>query len=229
MRRLDQLLASLGHGSRREVRALIDAGAVTVGGRVADRGDLKANPRDVLVNGEPLEAPDGLLAVLHKPVGYVCSHADDEGPIIYDLLPQRWLRRNPPVTSVGRLDKDTSGVLLITDRGDMVQKWTSPRSEVEKVYEVTVDRPLSPELVETFARGDLQLRDEDKPCLPATLEITGEFKARLTLAEGRYHQVRRMFASQGWQVAALHRARFAGYELEGLEPGQWRSLGLPAR
>ena len=220
-RRIDQLLASLGYGTRREVRAYVDAGRLSVRGEVAAHHDAKVNARDVLFDGVPLEAPEGLLAILHKPVGYVCTHADGEGPTIYELLPARWLRRNPPVTSVGRLDKDTSGLLLITDRGDLVQKWTSPKSDIEKIYEATVDKPLSPDLAEVFSRGELMLRGEDKPCLPAKLEIVDELHARLTITEGRYHQVRRMFASQGWHVEQLHRAKFGGYELGDLKPGEW--------
>jgi len=227
MRRLDQLLSSLGHGSRREVRALIDDGKVTVAGEVAGKPDRKVDACDVLVRGEPLEAPEGLLAMLHKPAGFVCTHADDEGPTIYELLPARWLRRNPPVTSIGRLDKDTSGIILITDRGDLVQRWTSPRSDIEKVYEVTLDRPLSANLVGSFARGDLLLRNEDRPCLPAKLEIIDDHHARLTITEGRYHQVRRMFASQGWHVEALHRARFGAFVLDDLPPGKWRMIDPP--
>lgn len=224
LRRLDQLLSSLGHGSRREVRALIKSGHVTVHGRPVAHPESKVEPSAVRVNGEPLEAPDGLLALLHKPVGYTCTHAGGEGPTIYELLPERWLRRNPAVTSVGRLDKDTSGALLVTDRGDLVQRWTSPRSSTEKVYEAAVDPPLSPRLIEIFARGDLILRGETAPCLPARLEILDERHARLTITEGRYHQVRRMFASQGWQVEKLHRSRFGPFELGDLAPGAWRLL-----
>lgn len=206
------------------MRALIEAGAVRVRGVVAKKPDTRVEARDVLVRGEPLEAPEGLLVMLHKPPGYVCSHAGGEGPTIYELLPARWLRRNPPVTSVGRLDKDTSGIILITDRGDLVQKWTSPRAEVEKIYEATVDKALSERLVEVFARGDLMLRGEDKPCLPAKLEIVGDRRARLTITEGRYHQVRRMFASQGRHVEALHRTRFGEFVLDDLPPGKWRMI-----
>ncbi len=226
MRRLDQLLASLGYGSRREARVLIDGGRVTVAGAVAKQHDVKVEPGEVRVDGQPLEAPDGLLAMLHKPVGYVCTHADGEGPTIYELLPPRWLRRNPPVTSIGRLDKDTSGLILVTDRGDLVQRWTSPKADIEKVYEATVDKPMPANLIEVFARGDLLLRGEDKPCLPAKLEITDDHHARLTITEGRYHQVRRMFASQGLHVEGLHRSRFGGHELDGLKCGEWRMLDL---
>lgn len=223
-RRLDQIIASLGHGSRREVRELIRAGLVTVRGQVETDPGAKTEPPEVLVDGEPLEAPDGLLAVLHKPVGYVCTHADGEGPTIYELLPKQWSLRHPPVTSVGRLDKDTSGALLVTDQGALVQRWTSPKSVVEKVYEVEVDAPLDGRLVAVFASGELVLRSETTPCLPAKLEIVDALHARLTLTEGRYHQVRRMFASQGWNVVKLHRTRFADFTLEGLAPGAWRLI-----
>ena len=228
LRRLDQLLTSLGHGTRRDARSIIESGAVTVNGSVVTKRDAKVEAADVLVDGEPLEAPDGLVVVFHKPVGHACTHADDDGPTIYQLLPARWLQRSPSATSVGRLDKDTTGVLLITDRGDLVQKWTSPRSEIEKVYEVTVDKALSPGLVEAFARGDLLLRGEDKPCLPARLEIVDELHARLIITEGRYHQVRRMFASQGWHVEQLHRARFGEFELDDLKPGEWQVIPTTA-
>jgi 16S rRNA pseudouridine516 synthase len=223
-RRLDQLLANLGHGSRREVRDFIQAGLVTVRGDVEYDPGAKVNAEDVLVEGTPLEAPNGLLAVFHKPAGYVCTHADGEGPTIYELLPERWTKRNPPVTSVGRLDKDTSGVLVVTDRGELVQRWTSPRSVVEKVYEVEVDTPLEEHLVATFASGTVMLRSEETPCRPAKLELVDPRHARLTLTEGRYHQVRRMFASQGWNVVKLHRSRFGEFEIEGLAPGEWRII-----
>jgi 16S rRNA pseudouridine516 synthase len=224
MRRLDQLLSSLGYCSRREAEKVVKEGRVCIASVPATRADQRANPREVTLDGKPLEAPEGLLALLHKPTGYVCTHADGEGPTIYELLPAQWLSRNPPVTSVGRLDKDTSGVLLITDIGPLVQRYTSPRAEVEKVYEVTVDRDLDTSLIETFASGTVMLRGENKPCLPAKLEITGTRTASLTISEGRYHQVRRMFASQGWHVEALHRSRFGEHQLGDLAAGEWRLI-----
>jgi 16S rRNA pseudouridine516 synthase len=222
MRRLDQLLSSLGYASRREVQALVKAGRVLINESPAVKADVRVDPAAVTLDGEPLEAPDGLLAILHKPLGHVCSRSDGEGPTIYELLPPRWSNRNPPVTSIGRLDKDTSGLLLITDLGSLVQRFTSPRAEVEKVYEVTVDKDLDPALIPVFASGTILLRNEDKPCLPATLTITGPRTATLTITEGRYHQVRRMFASQGYHVEALHRSRFGDYTLGDLQPGEWR-------
>ena len=141
---------------------------------------------------------------------------------MYEFLPPQWLDRNPPVTTVGRLDKDTSGLLLITDIGPLVHRYTSPKSKVDKVYEVPVDHKLDPALVDVFASGTVMLRGESKPCLPAELTLTGALTCTLRISEGRYHQVRRMFASQGWRVEALHRSLFADYTLEGLEPGEWR-------
>ncbi|MEQ1747829.1 MAG: pseudouridine synthase [Prosthecobacter sp.] len=224
MRRLDQLLSSLGYCSRREAQSVVKDGRVSVGGVVATRSDQRVDPHQVTLDDKPLEAPDGLLAMLHKPLGYVCTHADGEGPTIYELLPSRWLSRNPAVTSIGRLDKETSGLILITDIGPLVQRFTSPRAEVEKTYEVTVDHDLDPALVATFASGQILLRNEVKPCLSAKLEITSSLTASLTITEGRYHQVRRMFASLGWQVTALHRSSFAGHTLDGLKESQWRLL-----
>jgi 16S rRNA pseudouridine516 synthase len=162
--------------------------------------------------------------MLHKPVGYACTHSTDEGPNIYELLPSHWPDRNPVVTSVGRLDKETSGLLLMTDIGGLVHRFTSPKAEVEKVYVAELDRELDPQLVEIFAKGDLMLRGEEKACLPAKLEIVSPKTARLTITEGRYHQVRRMFASQGWHVEKLHRERFGSHVLGDLPEGEWRML-----
>jgi 16S rRNA pseudouridine516 synthase len=224
MRRLDQLLANLGYCSRREARAWIQAGRVTVRGTLNDDFGAKADPADVRVDGEPLDHPDGLLLLLHKPAGLVCSHDEREGPNVYSLLPERWRRRNPAVTSVGRLDKDTSGLLLLTDQSGLVHRLTAPKHKVPKVYRATVGADLPPGLVPLFASGTLLLKDEPAPCAPAELKILAPRAAELTLTEGRYHQVRRMFASQGCEVLTLHRARFGDLELGDLPPGRWREL-----
>ncbi len=223
-RRLDQLLSRYGYCTRSEAKYWVRAGRITVNGQVAKEVDDKAFPHEVLIEGQPIEAPDGLVVLFHKPAGYVCTHNTNEGATIYELLPKHWLQRNPPVTSVGRLDKDTTGVLLLTDIGELVQRWTSPRHKVSKMYEVTVEGELKPELVDLFAAGTLQLEDEEKPCLPAKLEILTPTTARLELVEGKYHQVKRMFASQGCPVTKLHRSHFGDYTVEDLEPGKWRMI-----
>jgi 16S rRNA pseudouridine516 synthase len=226
MRRLDQLLANLGYCSRREARDWVASGAVTVRGAVADDCSAKAHAADVRVDGEPLDHPDGLLLLLHKPPGLVCSHEQREGPNVYSLLPARWQRRNPIVTSVGRLDKDTSGLLLLTDLSPLVHRLTSPKHKVPKVYRATVDRDLAPELVPLFASGTIQLEGEKAPCAPAELKIVAPRTAEITLTEGKYHQVRRMFAAGGATVLTLHRERLGDLALGDLPPGAWRELPL---
>jgi 16S rRNA pseudouridine516 synthase len=226
MRRLDQLLSNLGYCSRREARAWIDAGRVTVAGASGRAVAQKADPADVQIDGKPADHPAGLLLLLHKPPGLVCSHDEREGPIVYSLLPDRWRRRHPPVTSVGRLDKDTSGLLLLTDQSALVHRLTAPRHKVPKTYHVTVDAELAPELVPLFASGTLQLDGEDTPCASAELRLISPREAELTLVEGRYHQVRRMFAATGAQVLTLHRSRFGHLELGDLSAGAWRELPL---
>ena len=226
MRRLDQLLSNLGYCSRREARAWIDAGRVTVRGQPAEDASQKAAPSDVRVDGEPLDHPEGLLLLLHKPVGLVCSHEEREGPSVYSLLPERWRRRNPIVTSIGRLDKDTSGLLLLTDQSPLVHRLTSPKHKVPKVYRALVDRDLTPELGPLFASGTLKLAGEKDACAPAELRIVAPREAELTLIEGRYHQVRRMFSACGANVLTLHRERFGPLELGELPAGKWRELSL---
>jgi 16S rRNA pseudouridine516 synthase len=226
VRRLDQLLANLGYCSRSEARAWIDDGRITVKGEPAESPAQKASPADVQVDGEALDHPDGLLLVLHKPLGVVCSHDEREGPNVYSLLPERWRNRNPIVTSIGRLDKDTSGLLLLTDQSPLVHRLTSPKHKVPKVYRAIVDRDLPADLVELFASGTLLLAGEKEPCAPAELTIISPREATLTLTEGRYHQVRRMFSTVGANVLTLHRERFADLTLGDLKPGEWHELPL---
>lgn len=225
--RLDALLSRYGYCSRSEARGWLKAGRVTLNGKPLVSHSDKALPTAVLVDGEPVEFAEGLLVLLHKPADHVCSHEPGEGPSVYDLLPPRWLERNPIVTTIGRLDKDATGVLLITDDGDLVHRWTSPKHKVAKLYEVTVDADFPAGLSDLFASGTLMLDSEDKPCLPAKLTVCGPREATLELTEGRYHQVKRMFASQGCTVTRLHRSKFGEIELDGLAPGEWRALPLP--
>jgi 16S rRNA pseudouridine516 synthase len=224
MQRLDQLLARLGYCSRREARDWLKAGRVAVRGRPADDVGQKISAADVRVDGEPPDHPEGLLLLVHKPVGLVCSHETREGPNVYSLLPERWRQRNPAVTSVGRLDKDTSGLLLLTDQAELVHRLTSPKHKVPKLYRATVDADLAPGLVAEFASGQLLLDGEKTPCAPAELNIISPREAELTLTEGRYHQVRRMFAAAGATVLMLHRARFGDLELGDLAAGKFREL-----
>lgn len=210
-RKLAKYLAGLGYGSRKEMEIAIRRG------RVKGWGD------DIRFDDEPLDPAPGMVIMLNKPAGYTCSH-QDQGKLVYDLLPPRFLKRDPKLSSIGRLDADTTGLLLFTDDGALLHRLISPKSDIPKTYEATLAHPLEGHEAELFASGTLTLRGEDKACLPAALEVTGEQTARLTLTEGRYHQARRMFAAAGNHVETLHRARFGPLELGALAEGQWRML-----
>lgn len=227
--RLDRLLSNLGYGSRKEMHALTAAGKIVLDGvalkdasaRIAIGPDL---PARMTVMGKPIDPPPPVVILMHKPVGVVCSHKE-AGERIYDLLPPRWRVRDPALSSVGRLDKDTSGLLLITDNGDYLHRVISPRRHVQKSYIAELDRPLSGDEGEVFASGAMMLEGEEKPLLPARLEVLGERRARLLIEEGRYHQVRRMFAAVGNHVTGLHRDRIGGLALpDDLAAGEHRVL-----
>ncbi|NRG18141.1 pseudouridine synthase [Rhizobiales bacterium] len=214
-------IANLGYGSRKDVQRLIRQKRVTdSAGRPLSDHELIAHD-EIRIDGEPLDPPQGSVILLNKPVGYTCSAAD-QGHIVYDLLPDRFRHRKPTMSTVGRLDRDTSGLLLLTDDGTLLHKIISPKSHVPKVYEVTLARPLEGNEGDVFASGSLMLKSEKTPLLPAELEVTGEKSARLTLREGRYHQIRRMFAAVGNHVEALHRSKVGNLTLDGLEEGHWR-------
>jgi 16S rRNA pseudouridine516 synthase len=226
--RLDRLLANLGYGSRREVQALVRSGGVTLDGEEFESGDDKVTldadlPERMQVDGEPLDPLPGVILVLHKPLGVTCSHKE-VGPLIYSLLPERWRRRDPALSTIGRLDKETSGLILITDDGALLHKIIAPKSQVTKRYQVTLDRPLRGDEAAIFASGELMLEGETKPLLPVPMESEGSTHATLTLTEGRYHQVRRMFAAVGNHVTALHRDRVGQLDLTGLTEGDYRLL-----
>lgn len=219
--RIDRILASCGYGSRSTVRGLLRADLVSAEGTVIRSADHKLLPEAVRLDGAPLDHPTGLLVMVNKPAGYACSRNPGESPLLYDLLPERWLRRNPVPVSIGRLDRDTTGLILVTDDMALVHRLTAPAHGVEKTYQVEVDGPIDPSLVTLFASGSYQLKGEEKPCRPARLLILEERRAELTIHEGRFHQVRRMFAEQELTVTALHRSRFGPYSLGGLAPGDW--------
>jgi 16S rRNA pseudouridine516 synthase len=222
LRALTKYLAGLGYGSRKEVENAVRRGRV---GGIEGGGASVAWPFEgVTVDGEPLDPPPGMVILMHKPAGYTCSRADG-GSLVYELLPPRFLKRTPALSSVGRLDAATTGLLLFTDDGQLLHRLISPKSETEKVYEAVLARPLEGHEGAAFASGTLVLRGEDKPLKPARLEVTGERSARVTLTEGRYHQVRRMFAAMGNHVETLHRARFGPLTLDRLAEGEWRLLG----
>lgn len=228
--RLDRLLANMGYGSRKEIQALVKAGKVALDGEAFRAADARLPVTATLaqrmtVNGRPLDPPPPMALMLHKPLGVTCSHKE-AGRLVYDLLPARWRAREPLLSTIGRLDKETSGLLLITDDGDLLHQVISPRRHVPKRYEATLDRPLRGDEGVIFAAGTLMLEGEREPLLSAVLEVLEPTRVRLTVTEGRYHQVRRMFAAVGNHVTALHRDRIGALALpETLQSGEWRLLG----
>jgi 16S rRNA pseudouridine516 synthase len=223
--RTDALLSRFGYCSRREVAQWLKRGRVTRNGTPIKSPSEKVEPEEVLIDGEPVEFPHGIYVALNKPLGCTCSHKE-EGELVYDLLPPQWLSRNPVVNTVGRLDKETSGLLLLTDDGAFEHAQTSPKRHVPKVYSFTTSAQIPASAVQLFASGDLVLEGERTPCLPAELVITGEQAGKLTLHEGRYHQVRRMLAAVGAPVTELTRVAIGPLQLASLNlaPGEWTAI-----
>ena len=221
--KLLRYLANLGYGSRREVGGLFAEGRVTDAAGERLYGDDVRAHEDIRIDGEILDPAPGLLLMLHKPEDVTCS-TKDSGRLVHELLPKRFRLRSPMVSPVGRLDRETSGLLLFTDDGQLLHRIIAPKSRLPKVYRATLARDLQGGEGEIFASGQLMLESEATPLLPAMLEVLAPREARLTLHEGRYHQVRRMFAAVGNHVEALHRERVGGLELDGLPEGEWRLL-----
>ncbi|OHE03928.1 MAG: 16S rRNA pseudouridine(516) synthase, partial [Sulfurimonas sp. RIFCSPLOWO2_12_FULL_34_6] len=186
--------------------------------------DKKAYHNDITVDDEVLDA-ESLLILLNKPHGVICSH-DDAGVLIYSLLPLRWQRRNPKISTIGRLDVDTTGAILLTDDGALNHKLTSPKSDVIKVYEATLAQELRGDEADIFASGKLMLNGEKKPLLGAKLEVISPLHVRVEICEGRYHQVKRMFAAVGNRVVTLHRVSFGDFSVEELKPSQYKVITI---
>ena len=221
--KLVKLIANLGYGSRKDVAAMFREGRITDAQGEVLYADDKVGHDAIRIDGEPLDPPAGMTLMLHKPIGYTCS-TKDPGRVIYDLLPLRFRARSPLLSSVGRLDRDTSGLLLMTDDGALLHRIVSPKAKLAKVYEATLAQDLRGDEGEVFASGTMMLESENTPLAPAALEVHDARHAALTLTEGRYHQVRRMFAAVGNHVDALHRSRIGGLSLGDLSAGKWRML-----
>jgi len=221
--KLVRLIGNLGYGSRKDIAAMFREGRITDAAGEVLYADDKAAHADIRIDGEPLDPPRGLVLMLHKPVGYTCS-TRDPGRIVYDLLPPRFRLRSPLLSTVGRLDRDTSGLLLMTDDGALLHRIVSPKANLPKVYETTLAGDLRGDEAAVFASGTLLLESETTPLLPVQMATLDSRSVRVTLTEGRYHQVRRMFAAVGHHVEALHRSRIGGLGLQDLPSGEWRAL-----
>ena len=231
MLKLQQILFSQGFGTRRQCDALIASGSVLVDG-VAQRdgnAELATGGLVLTVNGEPWPFHERAYVMLHKPAGYECSHEPKHWPSVYELLPAP-LRQRPTksavngVQAVGRLDQDTTGLLILSDDGQFIHRMASPKHHVPKVYEVTTRHPVTDAAIATLLAG-VVLNDDPLPVAAAACERVAPTQLRLTLTEGKYHQVKRMIAAVGNRVEALHRSQMDGLALDpALRHGQWRWL-----
>ncbi len=224
-KRASQWLMALGYcTSRREAEGWIADGRLSLRDGTVLEDDPRIDPARLSADGEALD-PAPLTLILYKPGGFVCS-TEDPGRLVYDLLPARFRRRDPVLSVAGRLDKDTSGLVLMTDDGQLLHKIISPKRKVTKLYHATLARPVQGDDVATFASGTLMLQNEKTPCKPAGLRAISEDgkQVEVRLTEGRYHQVRRMMAAVGNHVETLHRARIGGLGLGQMAPGDWHAL-----
>jgi 16S rRNA pseudouridine516 synthase len=222
--KLAQLLFSQGFGTRRDCAGLVLDGAVQVAGRVIDDPDAEVDEQGLVftVRGEPWPYHDKALILMHKPAGYECSRHPRHHPSVLSLLPPPLRLRG--VQPVGRLDEDTTGLLLLTDDGALIHRLTSPKKHVAKVYEVRARHPLDDAQIERLLAG-VVLDDSPQPVRAAACERIDAHALRLTLTEGKYHQVKRMIAAAGNRVEGLHRSAFGALTLPAdLAPGQWRWL-----
>ncbi len=224
--KLGKYLARLGYGSRREVEELFRQKRIRSNSEPLafnDEVGKDVDHEDVSVDSEVLDAPPDSVVMLNKPTGFACSTVDVH-PVVYDLLPARFARRTPIMAPIGRLDLDTSGLLLFTDNGSLNHRITSPRSHLEKTYIVTLSEPLRGDAGDLFASGELKLSGESEKLRAASLEVITPTQVRVAISQGRYHQVRRMFAAVGNHVTSLHRAAIGGMQLGELPTGSWRVL-----
>lgn len=220
--RLDKILSSQNLGSRKEAGAAVRAGRVAVNGETVRRPESKADPEEdeISFDGEPVAVRRRLYLMMNKPAGVLSASRDPKAETVVDLLPQKWRRRG--MFPAGRLDKDTEGLLILTDDGDFAHRMLSPRHHVMKWYETRLEFPVSAGDAAAFREG-IALGGE--VCLPAELSVLGGSLALVKIREGKYHQVKRMFLARQNRVLGLRRVRIGGLSLDpALSPGEAREL-----
>lgn len=221
--RLDKFIAEQTGLTRSQAAKALKSGVVSVNEEIEKSGARKVSTEDAIrYEGELLEwLEGGQYFMLYKPQGYVCSHDDGEYPTVFQFFDYPLMNK---LHTAGRLDVDTTGLVLFTDDGQWSHRITSPKHHCEKTYLVTLADPVEAFYAQQLAEGIL-LRGEKEPCLPAKMEILDDYNVNLTISEGRYHQVKRMFAALGNKVEALHRWRIGDIVLdESLEEGEYRAL-----
>ncbi len=229
--KLQQILFSQGFGTRRECTAIIERGAVSINGDVQRRGDIEFDVEGLTltVHGAPWPFHAQAYLMLNKPAGFECSHKPKEWPSVYELLPMP-LRLRPTQSSVdgvqaiGRLDQDTTGLLILSDDGQFIHRMASPKHHVPKVYVVTAKHAIDDAAISALLSG-VVLNDDPEPVRAVACVTVSDNVVKLTLTEGKYHQVKRMLAAVGNRVEGLHSAQMGGLMLDAdLAAGQWRWL-----
>lgn len=221
---LERLLRSQGFGSRPECRSLICNGRVRINGALSTDPYIDLEPEGLIfsVDEESWAFRKNAYVILNKPANYECSQKPKYHPSVYSLLPRPLLTRG--IQSVGRLDEDTTGLLLFSDDGQFIHTYTSPKKKIAKIYEVTIKHPADESLVASLLAG-VKLNDEPLPIAAAACEICSDYLLRLTVTEGKYHLVKRMIAAAGNRVEALRRIAIGGLSLpQDLAPGEWSWL-----
>ena len=222
LERIDKIIASQGKYSRSEVKTLISRKRVSVDGETIKSSSIKVDPNTavIVVNGEELNFKKFVYLMLNKPKGYVSATEDKEHQTVLELVPNEFDGRD--LFPAGRLDRDTTGLMIITDDGQMAHNILSPKKHVQKIYHVKLDIPVTTEMAKGFEEG---VELNDGVCKEASLEITGEKTCFVTLKEGRYHQIKRMFGCFGAKVIELHRVAMGNLHLPcNLPEGECREL-----
>jgi 16S rRNA pseudouridine516 synthase len=219
--RLDKYISQCNGISRSDAKKLIRQRRISVNGAVCIKADAQLTADcNVVFEGQSLVVPSHRYYMLNKPAGYLCANTDSQAPVVMDLLSDR----TDKLSVAGRLDKDTTGLVLISDDGAWIHAVISPRRQCTKVYQAILDQPIDNEIIERFEQG-IQLKNEDKLTLPAKLRVINGTHVNIELQEGRYHQIKRMFAACGRHVVSLHRSRIGDIELDKkLQPGEYREL-----
>lgn len=222
MERLDKVIGTQTEYSRKDVKKLVMQKRVSLNGEIVLKSDVKIDTKkDILtIDGKEINITKNVYLILHKPEGYISATEDRTQKTVLDLIDERYLHRD--LFPAGRLDKDTTGLMIITDDGKFAHNILAPKKHVSKKYEVTIDIPVTEEMVKEFEEGIML---NDGVCKTAILEITGEYTSNVTLTEGRYHQIKRMFGCFGAKVTKLHRVQMGNLKLpEDLNIGESREL-----
>ena len=222
MERLDKIISSQTNYSRRDVKELVRNKKVLVNGEIVKNSDIKvdSNVDNITINNELLQIKKNVYLMMNKPKGYVSSTDDKRFPTVLDLVPDEYSHRD--LFPAGRLDKDTTGLMIITDDGTFAHNILSPSKHISKTYRVTIDIPVTNEMVLGFKEG---IKLNDGVCKPSILEIVGEYTAIVVLTEGRYHQIKRMFGCFGAKVVELERIAMGKFNLPNdLEQGECREF-----